>query len=358
MRRALALVLAACAPAAPPAPREVSVVIPETSAAPAAEPAAARSIDEATLLDGDPELRFGERAWVEMARRYALRREDPWERVDDPNIEPFEVVVVDEHKGGRVRVIAEERDLRFVVVLDLEDLATRIRERTALFERPDEPFPDGVSLELAGGAAITESAVLDGWRQVHHVRDGVSVAGWLPPGKLGRIYRADAFSLGDVLIDLEVVTGTELRGPGGHGSFASFDPIGGWLGVVRALGPAESGWRPIELVLETARVRGFVADGHVADRPPSHYGGSIHLGKIGTISHVRWLELPENASIAREQGGPPLARAIGRSARVVIEGDPAEGHIPVRFSTVWGPLRGLLPCKNLTPIAGDSYRCD
>lgn len=358
--------LAGCAGAgASPSPVPTDVVDlggePEAGAEPLAVEVAPA---EETLLDGDPGARFALRAKVGTVGAFAVRPGDPLTPAEAPQkTEPFAVIVVDERKPGRVRIIAEHYDVAYVLYVAHKDLAEVVRERARVeagdaHGPPPSPPPAGVGVELAGGTLIERVDSSSGRVRARVTLPGLALEGWLAADHVGRTYRPDPFDLELVATDLVVPSALDLLDAPGGRVIARFDPSAAGLHRVRARGEAQRGHLPIEITFAEARVRGFVDAQLVSPKSGLSLSGT-GTGSGWGASHTQYLEVPLGAVFLREPEGPPFAKTLVADATIVLVDEPTYGLAKVAFLTPWGRIQGHYPCAAVEPVDGSTsrFRC-
>ncbi len=123
---------------------------------------------------------------------------------------------------------------------------------------------------------------------------------------------------------------------------------------LRARGEAQGPWLPVTLGTREVRVDGWVLAGRVREELSLWTKGRGSGG--WSASDVDFVEVPAGASIYREGGGEPIARALADTRVILVhDGSP----VAISFNTRWGWLTGELRCAAHLPPndAGARFRC-
>jgi len=308
-----------------------------------------------------PELLTDRRATVARLGPYELAR---GKRTFSPGASacfPADLPVVSD-EGSIVRVLDRWEGVRMIIGVQRDDLTPRIVDHapvyaTAEAARGASAGVEGV--EIAGGSAVVEDVRAVGAVSLRW-EGPISASGWVPERAFGPIWRAAPFSRPDFVADLRLVDVTGGDGPATvllrdspNGSvLATLDARARVL--VRARGPAEDGWRPVEAVTDAVRAVGWVEDALV--QQTEGYGpgresaeGSGSVDDIGTAPAARRVHLPKGTWIFPASGAAPFARTE-RGVDVVVVAE-AGAILTLRLPSRWESLdaRVVCPRRGLAP---------
>jgi hypothetical protein len=287
------------------------------------------------------------RAVLANVGTWKLTRDEEWRQPIDgaSSWVPFDVLVADQ-AGDEVRVVAEREDLLYAVWIPLADLARVPVQTVALAPAPGgPPDEDEPGVRLAGGAPLETLEQQDGWTHVRTTAAEVKADGWVPDVLLGRIYHDADFAVADETVDLEPAVGLEVRdAPDGRLlAFLRSDPS--LVMRVRALGPAQNGWREIRYPTPVVVVHGWVqADGLATASAESPPGSTHTISTYHARGDFNWLQVPIATEVTAVPDGEVFAvTTAGTKLIVGAERSPNRTSITVR--TIWGDAPGWVKCE-------------
>jgi hypothetical protein len=269
---------------------------------------------------------------------------------------PFDTIVVSD-EGAIVRVADEQRGVRVVVGVRRADLALRPDDQAAVRAAPGAVPKDG-SVSVAGGTPLTLGAKTKGDVRVGFSDQGLTLDGWMPASVLVTVWRETRWPMDGRFADLDIVD------PGDTGVAVPLRdaPNGAVLATLRkdttlllfAAGPADGGWRPVEVRTTAVHARGWVAADAVVDVP----GHGVGFGGGGGSP-------PERGTLVQLQKGALIhaadtSTAFGRALRdVQVPGTQVDDrHVRVSVTTAWGSLPGVVECIRITTPVGTMPRCE
>jgi hypothetical protein len=341
MNQALALLLLVSVARAAPSVRDVCIDARRALSAP------------------EPELLTERRATVARLGPYELAR---GKRTFSPGAAagfPADLPVVSD-EGAIVRVLDRWEGVRMVIGVQRDDLTPRIVDRALVYATAEAARGGSAGVErveLAGGSAVVEDVHAAGAVSVRW-EGPISASGWVPDGAFGPIWRAAPFARPDVVADLRLVDVTGGDGPAtvllrdapNGGVLATLDaraPV-----LVRARGPAENAWRPVEAVTDAVRAVGWVEaalarDAEVYDSGRERAEGTGSADGAGAAPAARRVHLPEGTWILPASGAAPFARTE-RAVDVVVVAE-AGATLTLRLPSRWESLDARVVCPRRGP---------
>jgi hypothetical protein len=347
------LVLLACA-ARGPAPAALPIDHPTADARPVAERI------RAALLAESNEAATPWRATVVRIGSYQLA---PDREVVTPEPEPadFTLPVVSD-EGEVVRIVDEIGDIRMVVGVRREHLASRPTARTKLGPDAGEagkPWPGESVAEVAGGAPVTAGlwagkGVLVTWED-----EGLRLDGWAPTAAFDEVWRAEPYSPGDRWADVKLVNNEpDAAVPVPlHALPDGASPVLGALTpdvslLLFAAGAPVAGWQRVEALTTQARAVAWVPPGAVVAAEPYGTGrgsGGGTPGYRGTL-----VELAAGVWLRPLDADAPFAQAR-RTVKVPLLEDRGT-TVRVRLRSRWGDLDADVGCAARSEANGQ-LRC-
>ena len=305
MRKVFVL-LAACGPAAHPAPQHASESV--EIAAPTV-PRAEFAIAPAELADKD--------AWTRIRHRTRIARQGPvtfvigGKRVDDAggtsrNTEQPIYPVIGE-SGDKIRIVAPEDGARVALWIQRSDAATTALAPVRVGD--DRGRADKTSgIWLGAGANIDTKPAANGLRAVALHSPYVDGSGYVPEAALGEVWVAGEHEAYDPMLastsePAPVSTGSELAvGP------IRVAPDGAVIATTKDVLPVRvvataGAWDEVEVHVVRVRVHGFVPVAAVSKPPDLHSMMGTGYGSAYGISDTSEVDVPAGVCLYDRAGG-------------------------------------------------------